>query len=130
MINFTLMEALTRNCRSCGKPLKGRTDKKYCDDYCRSIHNNSLHAEASVMVRHVNSILKKNRRMLQEIIPTGEELGKCPRDKLAGSGFNFRFFTHQYTNKKGNIYHFVYEYGYLPLEGNWILVVRRKETSD
>jgi hypothetical protein len=54
-------------------------------------------------------------------------MGKCPKKKLADAGFNFQYYTHQYTNKKGNIYFFVYEYGYLPLEGEWILVVRRKE---
>ena len=27
-------------CTLCSKTLKGRSDKKFCDDYCRSAYNN------------------------------------------------------------------------------------------
>ena len=29
-----------KTCKTCEKPIKGRSDKKYCNDYCRSIHHN------------------------------------------------------------------------------------------
>ena len=29
-----------KKCLSCGKLLKGRVDKKFCDDYCRNNYNN------------------------------------------------------------------------------------------
>ncbi|HMP92132.1 MAG TPA: DUF2116 family Zn-ribbon domain-containing protein [Phnomibacter sp.] len=123
------METSNRLCINCSKPLKGRSDKKFCDDYCRSQYNNNLQAENSTVVKHINQILKKNRKLLQDIIAPGEEMGKCPRRKLADAGFSFQYYTHLYTSKKGSTYTFVYEYGYLALEGDWLLVVKRKEEN-
>ena len=113
-------------CLNCEKPLKGRSDKKFCDDYCRNNYNNKLKAEKSTLVRNINNTLLKNRRILEGILPETEEMKKVLRPKLADAGFNFKYFTHQYQNQKGQVYFFVYEYGYLPLDGDWLLIVRRK----
>lgn len=115
------------NCAECSKPLKGRADKKFCDDYCRNAYNNRQNADQNNYVRNINAILRRNRRLLEGVIKPDEELGKCPRQALAAQGFDFQYHTHQYTNKKGQVYHFVYEYGYLPLEGDWLLIVHRQE---
>lgn len=119
------MEQLHKPCLSCGKALKGRIDKKFCDDYCRTQYNNQLKAEDDLVVKKINSILRHNRKILERLLPPGEEMGKCPRQKMADAGFNFQYLTHRYTNKKGNVYLFCYEYGYLPLEGDWMLLVKR-----
>lgn len=100
---------------------------KFCDDYCRNAYNNRQNADTNNYVRNVNNALRKNRRILESIIKPEEELAKCPRQRLAEQGFDFRYHTHQYLNKKGQTYNFCYEYGYLPLEGDWILVVKRGE---
>ena len=121
------MEAIIRTCLECNKPLRGRVDKKFCDDNCRNAYNNKQNSDTNNYVRNINNALRKNRRILEGIIKPDEELGKCPRIRLLEQGFDFRYHTHQYTNKKGQVYHFCYEYGYLPLEGDWILVVKRKE---
>ncbi len=121
------MNTETRNCLTCGKPLKGRIDKKFCDDYCRSNFNNSLNSDTSAYMRRLNNILRKNRRVLMDLIPEGEETAKYPKEKLTRLGFNWQYFTHLYTTKKGVVYHFCYEFGYLPLEGDWVLLVKRKE---
>jgi len=34
--------ALLRHCRHCSKPVKGRTDKKFCSDGCRNAYNNAM----------------------------------------------------------------------------------------
>lgn len=118
-----------RTCASCGKTIKGRSDKKFCDDYCRNTFNNLLNSDTSAYMRNINNILRKNRRILQLMIPEGEEMVKHPRTKLSGLGFSFQYFTHLYTTKKGGIYHFCYEFGYLTLEGDWLLIVKRKELA-
>ena len=46
---------------------------------------------------------------------------------LIQKGYVFKYHTHTYTNHKGSIYYYCFDYGYLPLENNWFLVVRRKE---
>ena len=116
-----------RLCLSCNKPVKGRTDKKFCDDYCRNNYNNQLKADSSNLVRNINNALGKNRRILDSLLVSGEEMAKTTKDKLLQKGFHFKYITHIYTNKKGNTYFFCYDLGYLPLENDWYLIVRRKE---
>ncbi len=116
-----------RLCLSCNKPVKGRTDKKFCDDYCRNNYNNQLKSGNSNLVRNVNNALGKNRRILESLLTPGEEMAKTTKEKLLQKGFQFRYITHLYTNKKGNTYFFCYDLGYLPLENDWYLLVRRKE---
>jgi hypothetical protein len=80
------------------------------------------------LVRSVNNILKKNRRIIEEqIFKTGAETAKASRSKLLELGFNFKYYTNTYTTKKETVYYFCYEYGYLPIEGDWIFMVKRKE---
>jgi len=120
-------EIATRKCLTCSKPLKGRTDKKFCDDYCRNDYNNQLKAGDNNLVRNINNALRKNRRILESLLPVNEEMAKANKDKLLQKEFQFKYGTHTYTNKKGSTYFFCYEYGYLPLENDWFLIVRRKE---
>jgi len=116
-----------KNCLQCDRPLKGRSDKKFCDDYCRAAYNNELKGAANNFIRNVNNTLGKNRRILAAILPENEAMKKINREKLLHLGFQFKYITHIYANQKGNIYYFCYEYGYLPLENDWFLVVKRTE---
>jgi hypothetical protein len=114
-------------CLNCNKSVRGRTDKKFCDDFCRNNYNNQLKSNTTNLVRNINNALGKNRRILENLFIAGEEMAKTTRDKLLQKGFQFKYITHTYTNKKGNTYFFCYDIGYLPLESNWYLLVKRKE---
>lgn len=114
-------------CLLCKKVLKGRSDKKFCDDYCRAAYNNELKSASNNFIRNVNNALGKNRRILESILPEGESTAKTNKDKLIEKGFQFKYHTHQYITKNGNAYYYCYEYGYLPLENNWFLIVKRNE---
>ncbi len=114
-------------CLNCKKVIKGRTDKKFCDDYCRNTYNNQLKATKNNLVRNVNNALGKNRRILESFFKKEEEITKTNKEKLLQKGFQFKYITHIYTNKKGNIYYFCYDLGYLPLENDWYLLVKRNE---
>lgn len=121
------MEISASTCLECGKSFRGRIDKKFCDDNCRNTYNNKLNAPANALVRSINSILKRNRRVMEELVPTTDDKVKTTREKMLAKGFLFKYTTHTYTNKQGNIYYFCYEYGYLPLDNDWVLIVKRKE---
>ncbi len=121
-----LIESLPKNCLACNKSIRGRTDKKFCDDYCRNAYNNQLKSGSNNTVRNINNALRKNRRILEELLQPNEKMVKINREKLLHHGFQFKYLTHTYTNQKGNAYHFCYEYGYLQLENNWYLIVKRK----
>jgi transcriptional accessory protein Tex/SPT6 len=116
-----------KNCLSCDKVLKGRSDKKFCDDYCRAAYNNELKSISNNQIRNVNNALSKNRRILEELLPEGKEMVKTTQEKLLQKGFLFKYVTHLYTTKEGKVYYYCYEYGYLPLDNDWYLIVRRKE---
>jgi len=114
-------------CLACSKPLRGRADKKFCDDFCRNSYNNQLKAQTNNYVRNIGNILRKNRRVLKDLLPDSETMVKTNKENLIRMGFHFKYSTHSYTNKKGNTYLFCFEYGYLNLDNDWFLIVRRKE---
>lgn len=114
-----------RTCLQCGEPFSGRVDKKFCCDQCRNTYNNVLNKDVSNNIRNINNILRKNRRILEELNPRGTI--KVHRNKLEAKGFNFDYFTNIYTTKTGNSYRFCYEQGYLELEGGFFALVSRKE---
>ena len=116
-----------KTCLNCGKPVLGRVDKKFCDDQCRNTYNNQQSSASNNLIRNINHALKKNRNILESLIPAGEELSTTTRDRLLRAGFQFKYFTHLYQNKKGNQYHYCYDFGYLELDGDWFLVVKGKE---
>lgn len=116
----------TRVCLLCSNELKGRIDKKFCDDQCRTSYNNRLKADTTFM-RNVNNLLRKNRRILELLIPTTEGKVKTSRNRLEEKGFNFSYHTHIYNTKVGTTYYFCYEYGYLPLENDYYMLVKRQE---
>ena len=122
-----IQEKETKTCLFCKKPVKGRSDKKFCDDYCRAAYNNDLKSASNNYIRNVNNALGKNRRIFESLLPEGEPTAKANQDKLLQLGFQFKYHTHQYTAKNGNNYFYCYEYGYLPLEKNWFLIVKRSE---
>jgi hypothetical protein len=118
-----------KTCQACGKTLKGRADKKFCDDYCRNNYNNQLKAKGnySALVRNINNSLLKNRKILENILPATDEMAKASKEKLLRLGFQFKYVTHFYTTKTGKTYFYCYDYGYLPLDNDWYLVVKNKE---
>lgn len=114
-----------RKCLECADPLKGRRDQKFCSDYCRNTYNNKLNQEATHYMRRVNSILRRNRRILLELNPKGKRT--VDGILLAEKGFNFHYFTNIYTTKKGSAYYFCYEQGYLKLENDQYMLVHKQD---
>lgn len=117
---------MKKSCLECGEKVIGRSDKKFCSDDCRSSYYNKRHKDATNYMRNVNNTLRKNRQILRELNPEGKT--KIHRDKLVARGFDFTFFTNVYKTKKGAIYYFCYEQGYLPLEDNYFALVTRMES--
>lgn len=115
----------TRRCLNCNRELKGRVDKKFCHDQCRNDYNNQAKfLDNNNYVRIVNQALRKNRKILEQLMKANSEVTKVPLNKLTALGFKFKFVTHIYTTKKGKAYNYVYEYGYLPIENNWFIIVK------
>ncbi len=114
---------MEKACLDCGEKIVGRADKKFCSDYCRNSYNNNLNKDRRNLVRNVNNLLRRNYRILEELNPNNKTtVGKT---KLLAKGFNFDYFTSIYTTKTGKTYYFLYDQGYLPLEGDYYALVKR-----
>ena len=112
-------------CLECGKPLIGRSDKRFCDDSCRNANYNKSNRSTSNYMRKVNRILSKNRLILEGLNPN--ETTKVSRKKLTTEGFNFDFYTNIYQTKNGKTYFFCYDHGYLDLGNDRFALVVKKE---
>lgn len=113
-------------CLECQSEIYGRADKRFCDDGCRNNYNNRLNSESNNTTRNINGILRKNRRILEELLGQ-EKMIKVKLETLSNKGFNTKYLTHFLETNKGHRYKFIYEYGYLELENNQILIVKQKE---
>lgn len=116
---------MEKTCLDCGAAVKGRSDKKFCDDQCRNNYNNRLKADENTPVKTVNRILFKNRKILGKLNPDGKT--RISKVKLEKEGFNFTYFTHVYETQKGSMYRFCYEYGFLGLDQDYYLLVKRED---
>lgn len=110
-------------CRSCGKPVQGRSDKKYCNDFCRNEYNNLHSVSNTVYMRRVNYILRKNRNILLSMIPASAQQVTVSKEKLLVAGFYFALITNVRLTKKGLVYQ-CYDFEYQLFKENFYLVKR------
>jgi predicted nucleic acid-binding Zn ribbon protein len=114
---------MERMCPECGEKIIGREDKKFCSDACRNAWNNKINKDSNNYMRNINNRLRKNYRILAGLNTEGKT--KTTRAKMASMGFDFTYFTSLLNTKTGNTYFFVYEQGYMPLENDYFILVRK-----
>ena len=115
---------MNKLCPECGEKIIGREDKKFCSDYCRNAYNNKVNKDSKNLIRNTNNRLRKNYKILSELNNSGKT--KVTRSKLLNQNFDFNFFTSIYTTKTGNTYFYIYDQGYLPLENEYYLLIKRE----
>ena len=102
---------MNRQCITCQTILKGRIDKKFCCDYCKSLFHYSKRQEEDKLYKSIDRQLKLNRKILKFFNKAGKATVRAT--KLLEMNFNPNYFTHYWKNRKGDVYLFVYEYGFL-----------------
>ncbi len=112
-----------KKCLECGEEIKGRSDKKFCSDYCRNAYNNKVNTDSKNLIRNTNNRLRKNYKILSELNKTGKT--KIPKNKLNDKNFDFNLFTSIYTTKTKNVYFYIYDQGYLKLENDYYLLIKK-----
>ena len=106
------MKTKQRVCLACEKELQGRSDKKFCDVYCKSSYQyQQSKLKPSRFYNKVDNQLKLNRKLLKHYNKAGKATIRT--EVLIKQGFDPNFFTHFWKNQKGDVYLFVYEYGFL-----------------
>ena len=86
---------MERKCLICGAKLTGRADRKFCSDFCRNSPINT------------------------------KDKTKTTKNRLLQMGFSFDYFTSIYTTKAGATYFYLYDQGYLPLDNDFYLLVKK-----
>jgi len=114
---------MEKTCLECGIKILGRADKKFCSDACRNSYNNFLNKDHKNLVRNINNQLRKNYRILESL--NIEDKTKTTKSKLLRLGFSFDYFTGIYTTKSGSTYYYLYDQGYLPLDNDFYLLVKK-----
>jgi hypothetical protein len=102
-----------RYCIECGQRIAGRSDKKFCNDQCRTAWHNKLKCEEYDQIKTTNNILIRNRRILAELIAVGRK--EIRTETLTKLGFQFDYFTRAQKERNGHQSHFCYDVGYMPV---------------
>lgn len=105
-----------KTCPVCDTLIKGRSDKKFCSKKCKSINQYENREKTEGFYLKVDRQLRTNRKLLKKYNRSGYTTIR--RSELIGEGFDPKFFTHYWKNKKGDVYLFVYEYGFLAKKAN------------
>ena len=121
-----------KTCLDCGQPIKvGRSDKKFCDDTCRTSYNNRQKEQKQepaeqklpAYITDINEILADNWRILKECLGNHETCLMKVRD-LSGRKFSFKFFTSERINDGDqDVYYFCYDMGYKYVEEDRKVVI-------
>ena len=105
-------------CLDCNKELIGRSDKKFCTPYCKStFYYKKNKANENSFYTDVLNQLRLNRKLLKLYNKAGKSIIR--KEELLKEGFDPNRFTHYWKNKKGDVYLFCFEFGFLEKkEGN------------
>ena len=114
---------MTKNCLECGEKIIGREDKKFCSDGCRNSYNNKINKDSNNYMRNINNKLRKNYRILSALNIDGKS--KTTKSKLLSKGFDFEFMTTILHTKTGNTYYFLYDQGYMVLDNEFYLLIKK-----
>ncbi len=112
-----------RTCTACSTAIQGRSDKKFCSEYCRNSYNNQQKTNEQ-FVRSINSLLRRNRQIIKLFLETIGPDAVVFRDDMLRRGFHFEYYTHARKDKEGQAIRFCYEYGYAPTAHGYYRLVR------
>jgi hypothetical protein len=105
---------------------KGRSDKKFCNSTCKDKYYNRLKLEARKEIGRIDTVLKRNRKILKQVFNPQKEDGLITRETLLKAGFEFEFHTHHVITKiRSNEFIFCYDYGYREVEKDKYKVIKR-----
>lgn len=115
-----------KKCLYCNEPLKGRSDKRFCDVQCKSAYHNKTPNTQEAFIKNLNKQLRQNRSALRTACPKGKATVRI--NFLEQLGMNFKFMTHTWKNQSGQVYYFCYDYGYTYVnEAGKVLIIQQQE---
>lgn len=118
-----------KKCKNCGKRIRGRTDKIYCDRKCKDRAYFLINEKIVKSTESIDKILHRNYKILSDEMEGGPSKKKIPILKLSLKKFNFNYITNFRTNTAGKVYHYVYDLAWMTFSDNEILIVRQNNRN-
>ena len=112
-------------CILCGKPIVGRTDKKYCSTFCKNTYNYNKRSKTKSATQVIDAILHKNREILDVIMGPNRKKMKIEKRELIQMGFQSEYLTGFYYNSQGKMYRYVYDFAWMEFTGSIVMIVKK-----
>lgn len=114
----------TKSCLFCQDTIRGRADKKFCDDYCRTAFNNQRLITRMKHIRAIINILVRNRKVLKKW--ANKKRNPVKLQDVLSEGLNLNYYTHKVQQPMGNPYCYCFDYGYQLLPGNQCRILQQR----
>jgi len=117
---------MERGCLECGYKLVGRTDKKFCNDYCRNAFNNKRYRKEHHVKRQIQGVLNLNYGILKGICDQ-EAVTESTVQDLRSKGYQMQFFTNLSLTGEGEVLRQCFDMGLLTKENGQLYVIDMKK---
>ena len=117
----------SRLCLECNEKLTGRSDKRFCDAYCRNAYHNRHKADDELLIKTTNQHIRRNRRILKTLCPVGKATVR--KEVLDQMGYDYRYFSSLFKTSTMT-YYLVYDYGFAPISDKGtdkVLIVQHQD---
>lgn len=115
---------MENKCAFCGKPLVGRTDKKFCCDRCRNSYHNRNNRKSRLIRDRISAALNRNYYILDLLVRSGRPSASLT--ELEQNGFRSFFVTGHRKTASGHEEYSCYDILYCQT-GSRIFRIRRAE---
>ncbi len=79
-------------------------------------------------MRNITNILRKNRRIIRDLL-SDNSFANVHKEDLLNNGFRKEYHTQVLVNKQGNRIYFCYEYGYHTMPDNTIKIFYQNKSK-
>jgi hypothetical protein len=112
-------------CLECEETIRGRSDKKFCSDACRTSYHNRNNIDKPEVIKFIDYQLKRNRKILKKFYSQfSENKMEIPVKQFTHMGFAFDFYTHKEILQSSEFV-FCYEYGYNKIDENKVMLIKQ-----
>ncbi len=118
---FMSQPIIQNECKNCQHPLTGRTDKQFCNDYCRNNYHNARNQQDNNLTRNITAVIRRNRSKLKGLV--NKQITTLNKADLDIADFNWNYHTHCQTNSKGLVTTYCFDFGFQILPNNKIKII-------
>lgn len=118
------MKRTPRLCLLCSQPIKGRSDKKFCNTACKNAFHHDQKVEQESHFRETDRIIRQNYRILLGLLGTAHETVLEPL-RLDAVGFKWEYVTRIFKNKQGCEYYVLYDCAWTRVSEMEVRVIRK-----